>query len=1435
MSAEPTNRLSKRESTSALRRDTLASTARKRSGSNASTTSKASLFTSPAKGFGLTRKASTATLAVAPVSVSGGLDHALDSVPKKATIDAGKGKSTRPVRQATRAEEFLRGVQTRAPASAAEPELPSLSESPKNIPASLPNDSAPIPVSASPASSTKTSRPKSRTSMIPVFVGSPERTKTTSSNLSTSTPAKPTSSPSRSASPRQTSRNIPTPTPSKTPSTRTQPPTSTSPRQTTSKFRAPTMPLGHGLTRKASTSSIRSATNGFKPTLSSPLAAGSKPAPPAPPKLDTGSVSAKLAVTDPSQPSPSSASWLASIPGIRINKSSVPQPTTDIVASPVEATSSPVDNNVSSSEATSVTPTPKPENHSPVSSTDSDHDALVLVTAPTSPIAEFGSNTYHINSLAAQHASSWANTPASWLAWISSAPGLSTGPQPPSSDLQGDQVMNIDSEDEALSEDNGQTPAMTPGLYDGQRMWGWGGKVRMSEESRMSGETERQATSDDKGKRPAAPVDHAVPTLPSAEVGENGTDSGAAALTIKPVTQNSLGLNSAALRYALQLPLLGRSKQSPVDYQSGTSRSENRPSGSRAPNQPPQSSGESSSNSSKPGAIVTRYSDDHDFVIIEIEVDGWILIDTEGTSPITPHPMHAQSKTARLGAAGSSLWNYYTGRGAEDPRAPGRVESTGPAAEMGDELSSPAPATEVARDTDSIRSSLLPNVLRPFGRGKDSRADIPASAPGHESAPEGTRRPKTQAELIKEEALARQSPSVVPALPSPVLNTATKSSWVSYFSSPASRSTPTMSDGRAVGQRAENAGDMEVMNIDENELTEPIEVETSTPSSPSPTTQARKVAVATSKPAAPLTDSPSIKHKASVISQGKKSSASSARSAKEAFPNLLLPAFGDTFYTVPRCVPPHTAAPPSGTTASASSGSWGLKRKVKNISTMLFNTNAPDKMAGPIVVNAEMEEYQRQALERYKLTNQANFAIVEPAVARARTPRPGSTRSYSGFGSLSIDDFGNELPRVFSVLGQGNALGDITSPIRAAVIGVHGWFPGPLVRSVFGEPTGTSVKFATMGVDALRQFAEKHDLELESITPMPLEGEGTIEHRVTKLYDDLLKHPQWLADLHRADVVLVATHSQGSIVSTHLIARLISDGHIRTRSNRDAVNHATEQTGVLPPVTPHRICCLAMCGIHMGPLYSLNSSSFAQPYLQWFESQAARELFEFQNTESEVSRNYVAALSTALDHGTKFVYIASLNDQVVPIYSGAFVAASHPLILRGLFLDGDAYSSSDFLSNLLVLLLRVKNAGLDEHGLVTHLSEATAGSLSGIGHSTAYEDLGPYTLAVRYMFETSDLAPDNNSKLSVDAFQAHASRNDYEIPWLLHSVLSDARISRIFSAEIAELRDSFSEWKPTTAVLRDIQRKLAPIRMSPLRHSMVSAADAGQESVNSKL
>ncbi|KAG8722072.1 hypothetical protein FRC09_006861, partial [Ceratobasidium sp. 395] len=115
-------RLSKRESSSALRQDTVApSGGKKRTSSIASNASRVSMFANPTKHFGLARKASTATLSAAPVSVSvGGIDHGLEAPPSKATISGssvrGNGADKlRPVRQATRAEDALRSVQSRTP------------------------------------------------------------------------------------------------------------------------------------------------------------------------------------------------------------------------------------------------------------------------------------------------------------------------------------------------------------------------------------------------------------------------------------------------------------------------------------------------------------------------------------------------------------------------------------------------------------------------------------------------------------------------------------------------------------------------------------------------------------------------------------------------------------------------------------------------------------------------------------------------------------------------------------------------------------------------------------------------------------------------------------------------------------------------------------------------------------------------------------------------------------------------------------------------------------------------------------------------------------------------------------------------------------------------------------------------------------------------
>jgi hypothetical protein len=55
-----------------------------------------------------------------------------------------------------------------------------------------------------------------------------------------------------------------------------------------------------------------------------------------------------------------------------------------------------------------------------------------------------------------------------------------------------------------------------------------------------------------------------------------------------------------------------------------------------------------------------------------------------------------------------------------------------------------------------------------------------------------------------------------------------------------------------------------------------------------------------------------------------------------------------------------------------------------------------------------------------------------------------------------------------------------------------------LIDSVIGEPTGTSSKFANMMGQAVKKFFDDKGIDDIRLTLIPLEGEGTIEHRVDR-------------------------------------------------------------------------------------------------------------------------------------------------------------------------------------------------------------------------------------------------------------------------------------------------------------------------------------------------
>lgn len=110
---------------------------------------------------------------------------------------------------------------------------------------------------------------------------------------------------------------------------------------------------------------------------------------------------------------------------------------------------------------------------------------------------------------------------------------------------------------------------------------------------------------------------------------------------------------------------------------------------------------------------------------------------------------------------------------------------------------------------------------------------------------------------------------------------------------------------------------------------------------------------------------------------------------------------------------------------------------------------------------------------------------------------------------------------------------------KALAIGIHGLFPAPLLRTVIGQPTGTSIRFANHAADAIRRWTEKHgDVGCE-IEKVALEGEGKIADRVDNLWKLLLN---WIDHVRKADFILVACHSQGVPVALMLVAKLIEFG-----------------------------------------------------------------------------------------------------------------------------------------------------------------------------------------------------------------------------------------------------------------------------------------------------
>ncbi|PVH89968.1 hypothetical protein DL98DRAFT_508190 [Cadophora sp. DSE1049] len=346
---------------------------------------------------------------------------------------------------------------------------------------------------------------------------------------------------------------------------------------------------------------------------------------------------------------------------------------------------------------------------------------------------------------------------------------------------------------------------------------------------------------------------------------------------------------------------------------------------------------------------------------------------------------------------------------------------------------------------------------------------------------------------------------------------------------------------------------------------------------------------------------------------------------------------------------------------------------------------------------------------------------------------------------------------------------------KALAIGIHGLFPAPLLRTVIGQPTGTSIRFANHASDAIRRWADKNgslDCEIEKVA---LEGEGKIAERVDNLWKLLLN---WIDHVRKADFVLIACHSQGVPVAVMLVAKLVEFG----------------------VVTSGKIGICAMAGVSLGPFADYKSRLF---------SGSAGELFEFANPESAVSKRYEDSLKVAVKYGVRITYCGSIDDQLVSMESSIFSTVSHPYIFRAVFVDGRIHAP-DFLSHLVGFALKLRNLGVSDHGLIRELSAPLAGSLyTGEGHSRLYDDGNVYDLAVEYALETTSVG---DVPLDIKKYEIPTNANPYVLPWIMRGLLEEDFVKTELDQETTQLLKQFDDWKPATKVLKDVKYRLEAVR-----------------------
>lgn len=463
-------------------------------------------------------------------------------------------------------------------------------------------------------------------------------------------------------------------------------------------------------------------------------------------------------------------------------------------------------------------------------------------------------------------------------------------------------------------------------------------------------------------------------------------------------------------------------------------------------------------------------------------------------------------------------------------------------------------------------------------------------------------------------------------------------------------------------------------------------------------------------------------------------------------------------------------------------------------------------------------------------------------------------------GNLIINQKRNNLQQLARTIPQNEITNQTPANLKRIkkilIIGVHGFFPTKMVRTIIGSPKGTSLKFANEAEKAIIRYClenkiiskdNSNDLSIQKIA---LEKEGKIFDRVS-FFIEILK--QWSKELNDADCIFVSAHSQGCVVTVILLAKLI-------------------KLGILKDPYKKRIGVLAMCGINNGPFYGFDKTFFMKAY-STIEHDSLNELFELNKFDSDLSLEYKDSIQIIINVNVKISFIGSINDQLVPLYSALALHLYHPNIYRACYIDQTAQTPL-FVQKLVAICCHLQNIGYFDNNVLKELSPILAGPMTGGGHSKIYNDGKVYDLGVKFLLDTDDIViPPIEGRFTgyIQQYQdiyglrgeqrveeREAERvhqitklpianqvyikqynigkigsNPFILPWCLRGLLFNIEknwpdSSKLISVEssqdinksgydqIDELYQAFDNWKPESKQMKDLKFRLNGLRASKL-------------------